>query len=349
MFCFCFSLSKCLRFCCESFLGNGETFAAQRKGSVVLLSLSIILAIFFQYFFVPELFLVDKSHSFFWHAMTSLTGLDQVIDRAWRSGYCATNFGSGDKYDSRYYQDCVGNTGVFRPTSIAFLFFFISMIFSIIQPPISNAASSSRSWWPEKYLIYFILICFSIFLPNEPFFNGRGCYFIFRAGSILFIVLQQIILIDIAYKWNEAWLDRANECDAIAWRSGIKWLRAIVTMCIILYSLCISGIIMLYHYFAKSGCGENKLIITLSCLGIIAVTGLQLYTCESSLLSSAVISTYITYLAYNIVSKNPNGVCNPALGKSDTFGIIVGLSLTMVSLAWTGYSWTADDPWTFQG
>ena len=41
------------------------------------------------------------------------------------------------------------------------------------------------------------------------------------------------------------------------------------------------------------------------------------------------------------VSKNPNGVCNPQLGKDDVSGIVLGVGLTMIGVLWTGYSSTA--------
>ena len=102
------------------------------------------------------------------------------------------------------------------------------------------------------------------------------------------------------------------------------------------------GIGLLYHYF--SGCGGNTAIITMTLLGIIAVTLLQLSGFEGSLLTSSVISLYVVYLGYSAVSKNPNGQCNPQLAKeNDMWGIIIGLFLTALSLAWTGWSWTATD------
>jgi len=102
------------------------------------------------------------------------------------------------------------------------------------------------------------------------------------------------------------------------------------------------GIGLLYHYF--SGCGGNTAIITMTLLGIIAMTLLQLSGFEGSLLTSSVISLYVVYLGYSAVSKNPNGLCNPQLAKeNDMWGIIIGLFLTALSLAWTGWSWTATD------
>ena len=42
-----------------------------------------------------------------------------------------------------------------------------------------------------------------------------------------------------------------------------------------------------------------------------------------------------------IVSKNPDGSCNPKLGDEDVPGILFGITITIVSLAWTGWSATA--------
>lgn len=342
MFCLSYSFCNCIGFVCTSFLGGRDSMGG-RKRSVLLLCLSIICSIYFQYFFVPELFRPDSS-SWFWFALKNFPGLGTHLRKVWLSGYCAESFGS----DTYHHQRCVGNVGVYRPTLIALLFFAITMFISLMQyRTISTVPSTSL--WPAKYALYLILVLVSIFVPNEPVFNGWAFYALFRAGAACFIVLQQIILIDIAYNWNETWLDYANACDTIVWGSGIKWLRAIVTVCIILYSASLSGIILLYHYFAKSGCFENNFVVTFTWLGIVSVTALQLYTAEGSLLTSSVVSTYFTYLAYSIVSKNPKVECNPALGNSDTWGIIAGLSLTLISLAWTGYSWTADERLTSQG
>jgi hypothetical protein len=78
-------------------------------------------------------------------------------------------------------------------------------------------------------------------------------------------------------------------------------------------------------------------------LGIIALTVIQLSGSEGSLLTSSIISVYAVYLAYSMVSKNPNGECNPQLGGNDAWGIAIGLTLTAVSLAWTAFSWTAEE------
>jgi len=123
--------------------------------------------------------------------------------------------------------------------------------------------------------------------------------------------------------------------------SGNFWLRAVVGTCAAFYVATLVGIIMLYKIF--DGCAENTWIITLTLLGVVGLTVIQLAGSEGSLLTSSMISLYVTYLAYSMVSKNPNGACNPQLGSSDATGIAIGLFLTAVSLAWTGWSWTAEE------
>jgi hypothetical protein len=42
------------------------------------------------------------------------------------------------------------------------------------------------------------------------------------------------------------------------------------------------------------------------------------------------------------VSKNPDGECNPKLGEDNVLGIVLGIGFTFLSLAWTGWSFTAE-------
>lgn len=148
-------------------------------------------------------------------------------------------------------------------------------------------------------------------------------------------------MIDIAYNTNEALVLKADEADNEEWGSGKKWLQLIIASSIALYLASFIGIIFLYKYF--SGCAENVIVVTLTLVQILGVTGIQLFFSEEgSTLTTAVLSAYSTYLAYSILSKNPNAVCNPTLGSEGVSGIVIGLVLTMVSLAWTGWSWTAE-------
>lgn len=64
---------------------------------------------------------------------------------------------------------------------------------------------------------------------------------------------------------------------------------------------------------------------------------------EGSLLSSACISAWAAFLCHSAVTKNPDPTCNPKLGDPSGLSIAFGLSVTLLSLCWTGWSYTAED------
>jgi hypothetical protein len=251
----------------------------------------------------------------------SITMMDSLLLSGQKDGY------------TPYTTQCVANYAVYRPTFVSTLFFLISAIASKLQP------SLNRQAWPAKYALFFLAILASVFIPNTPLLSAY--LILLRVGAMIFILIQQVILIDMAYNWNESWVEKSEECDFREWGSGIKWLRAIIITAVSLLLSSITGIIFLYSYFGN--CPENIAVITVTLIGIIIVCALQFFTCEGSFLTSSVISAYASYSAYSIVTKNPDPTCNPSLGSNDISGIIVGLSLTMISLGWTGWSWTAEE------
>lgn len=296
-----------------------------------------MLALYFQYSLAPSIL---GNESSWWNLFKGVPGVGKHILEGWTDG-CDVYLNGENSEQSRSYQECAGNAGVYRPTFFAFLFFFIASIASYFKP------SLNRSVWPAKYSIYLVLVFCSVFVANHPLFSGIFLH-LSRVGSMVFVVIQQIILIDLAYNWNDSWVGKADACDRLEWGSGAKWLRATIAACISFYILSFVGIGLLYHFFGA--CGGNTAIITMTLIGIVTVTVVQLSGTEGSLLTSSVISLYVTYLAYSSVSKNPHGACNPQLVKeNDPWDIAMGLLLTAISLAWTGWSWTAEDRITAGG
>lgn len=352
---------------CNACLGQTSPHTSGRRRSVLLLALSVLLALTFQYSLAPAI-LGDKSS---WWNVFRKAGVGKHVFASWTDGCDAYleeegRGGDGDVSAGPYAQ-CAGNAGVYRPTFISFLFFAIASAASYARP------STNREVWPAKYCLYLLFVLASVFVSNHPWFLGVFLH-VSRVGAMVFIVVQQIILIDLAYNWNDNWVGesplcnifcsvvfrstslilclhiclrggnkgKADSADRVEWGSGAKWLRLTIGMCALFYMMAFTGIGLLYHYY--SGCSSNTAIITMTLLGILAVTAVQLSGVEGSLLTSSVISFYVVYLGYSAVSKNPHGECNPSLAKdNDPLNIVVGLVLTALSLAWTGWSWTAED------
>lgn len=300
----CCSLSGSL---CNACCGNSDANSGRQR-SVGLLTLAIVLSLLFQYWLAPYI----KSH-------------DKSLYYIYKVWY--------DNCPDDFKNQCAANAGALRPTAVSSLLFLLLGIITKLQPRFNQQA------WPSKYGLFLIAVLVTIFLSNA-LFTGFFLW-LARIGATLFVLLQQIILIDVAYNWNEDWVDRADQADRLIYGSGSVWYRAIVAVCVLFYATTLVTVGLLYHYF--SGCAENTWIITLTLLGIVALTATQLSGTEGSLLTSSIMSLYAIFLAYSMVSKNPNATCNPQLGSNDVYGIVIGLSLTAVSLAWTGWSWTAQE------
>lgn len=307
---------------CTSCFGSTAEGTTGRKRSVLLLAMTIALALWFQYQVGPS---IVQEQGWIWKTYRVIPGTGKLVFHAWKDERCS-------KYEGDLLSECAGNAGVYRPTFIAALFFGVQAFSSKLAPHLNREA------WPAKYTIYLFSLFFTMFIPNYPLFSGFFLW-VARLGAAIFVVLQQIILIDVAYNWNDDWVEKSNEYDTISYGSGGKWLQAILGTCVFMFSSAVVGISLLYRFY--DDCPENIWIITLTLLGIIGMTVLQLSGTEGSLLTSSVISVYVTYLAYGMVSKNPNGSCNPMLGHDDVWGIVIGLALTALSLVWVGWSWSA--------
>lgn len=322
-YCFCNTFSSI----CTTCLGSRSSSSTGRKRSVLLLSIAILLSLFFQYSLAPSILHKNR----WWDMYKAIPGMGKMMYSSWTEGCDRYGTLDGDKAD--LYEVCVQNAAVYRPMFAAAIFFICSAIMSSMNP------SLNREIWPAKYAAYLITVFVCIFIPNS-FFLGFNLT-LMRLCAMVFILIQQVILIDMAYNWNESWVEKSNECESREWGSGKPWLRAIVASSVMLYLGSITGVILLYKYF--SGCGGNEAVIALTWIGIVIMTVVQLTGEEGSLLTTAVISAYSTYIAYATVSKNPNAVCNPTLGNDDVWGIAVGMFLTLISLSWTGWSFTAQE------
>ncbi|CAB9512676.1 Serine incorporator 1 [Seminavis robusta] len=310
---------------CNSCLGTTLEGTTGRKRSVLLLVFCILASLFFQYKLGPA---VVSESSWIWKMYSTIPSFGRVVNKGWKNA-CLEYEGQPE-----VMAQCAGVGGVYRPTFLATFFFFFHAGATRLVPALQKEV------WPAKYTVYFFALLLSVFFPTDPLFGGFYL-FIARCGAALFIILQQLILIDVAYNWNEDWVERANEADRLVYGDGVRWLQAIVASCVSFYVVCLVAIVHLYNAFGD--CASNVWIITLTLLGVCAMTGIQLAGSEGSLLTSSIMSLYAVYLAFMMVSKNPHGECNPLLGENNSWGITIGLLLTTVSLAWTGWSWSAED------
>jgi hypothetical protein len=300
--------------------------ATGRVRCVILLAMSVALSLVFQYAFAPAL-----SHG----ALTRIPKVSAYVIDIWNQG-CTTVDDDEEIMTLGALDKCRGNFGVYRVCAVTTMFFLLSAIGAKLRPAMNREA------WPAKYAMYLLLVAASVFVPNHPYFGGLYVP-VARALAAIFIVVQQIILIDVAYNWNDSWVTKSNHADMLEPGTGIHWLRAIVASCGIMFVATITSMVLLFKYFGSDDCGDNQTVLWITLMWIVVTTVVQLAFSNTGLLTSAVLSLYATYLVYSAMAKNPNEQCNPTLHQDhDPVDIVVGVVLTFVSLAWTGWSFTSD-------
>jgi hypothetical protein len=318
--------------------------------------LSVGASFGFQYGLAP--YFVDPNDGLTTSLLKRNTSVGRYLVQAWTDRCNYT--------DPELIISCAGQAGVFRVAFATCVFFILAGFSSFIWK------TFNARFWALKIFFYLALLVASIFIYNYPLFDGIVLWFC-RIGSIPFIIFQQIVLIDTCYNWNENWVRKSDDASEKGQKCvSYTWLAALL---IISFSLIAGSVISIAFLFINFGmaydCTENAAFIGVTlALGILS-TVIQLSSSDSnsSLLTSSAIFAYATYLCFSsgkfelveidgwirwfetelntsslllqIVSKNPKSQCNPNLNSTNAAGIAVGVIITLITLAWTGWSWTA--------
>jgi len=212
---------------------------------------------------------------------------------------------------SDYLTDCKANSAVLR------ISFALSILFSL-QAIGSISYTKFYDWfWYYKYVVFFC-ICVGFYFADSSVFNLDGYAWAARVTGFFYLIVLQIILIDGAYSWNEQWVAFSVEEGE---DKGKKWLIGIVVISCAIFIVSIGCIVLMFIQFTNGGshsnCVDSKVILSLTiALPTIATLTQLFFTEEGSILTSAIITGYATYVCYSAVSLNPDTNCNPSLDSS---------------------------------
>jgi hypothetical protein len=202
-----------------------------------------------------------------------------------------------------YEQSCKQNAAVYRFSFALVVLFFSQGIGTLF----SNKYFDSL--WIFKFMCYLGLLVGFFFVPAH-IFDDNGFAWFARIASGIFLIYQQIIILDCAYSWNEKWVTYSGGTENFSW-----WLAGLLIISCILFVISFGAIGIMYWQFYK--CVENLIIISLTLSLSIIVTVIQIFLVDTgSLLTSALVTSYATFVCYSSVSLNPNIICNPTIANS---------------------------------
>lgn len=296
---------------------DGKGISAGKLGSLLIMLNGTLFALLAQYVFGPR-----------------------VRPQVWREGECSSKGGGG------FEHECLAQQGVFR-VSMALAGFFITCA---VGCRLSKAFHNAL--WPLKLLLVFApLMIGMMFVPAEVV---DAFVWVARCGAAVFVVLQMVVIVDLAYAVND-WFVAQSNADSIAGYQpqgdngfftnlfscgGLdEALTTLLSISLLLFASAITGIVLLFVFY--SACRVTTAFVAMTLVLCVAATVTQLFAETGNLLTSASVSAYAVFVAYTAVSRIPNRRCNPFLRKDDILGIVLGLCLALISLAWTTHSTSA--------
>lgn len=217
-------------------------------------------------------------------------------------------------------------------------------IFHIIMGAILLGVDSSKNpraviqngFWGPKIIAWLVLIILSFFIP-ESFFFAWGNYISF-AGATAFLLLGLVLLVDLAHSWAEYCLSKMEDDEKSSWR------YILVGSTIGMYVASLTMTIIMYIFFASSGCAMNQTAITLNLIFFLVTSGISIHPTvqefnpKAGLAQAAMVAVYCTYLTMSAVSMEPDDKhCNPLVRAQGTrtTSVVIGAIVTMLTVAYT--------------
>jgi hypothetical protein len=233
---------------------------------------------------------------------------------------------------------CYGYFAVQRINfALAVFHFFLAFLLLGVRSTKDGRSALQNGFWGPKIIVWLALVVISFLIP-EGFFLVWGNYFAF-VGAMLFVLLGLILLVDLAHTWAEMCLAHIEQED-----SSRLWRGLLIGSTLGMYGASIAMTIVMYIYFAASGCSMNISAITLNLLLFIIISfisvqpAIQESNPRAGLAQAAMVTVYCTYLTLSAVAMEPDDKhCNPLIRArgARTTTIVLGAIVTMLTIAYT--------------
>lgn len=264
------------------------------------------------------------------------------------------------KFTNKYCKDeqgCIGFTNVQRINlSLGLLHLILAGLLVGVKSTKNPRAVIQNGYWIMKLFILLTFIIISYFIPDK-FFIIWGNYFSIIFSTI-FIGIGLILLVDFAHEWAETCIEKIDEGEIYLDDFGDEnndgiicnfegsnfWRNVLVGGTLTMYLGVLVMTILMYIYFAQTGCSMNKFVISFNLILTIFITGfsitpiVQEYNPNAGLAQSSMCCIYCTYLVFSACLSEPDDkLCNPLIRSSSTrtLTVIVGAIFTFGAVAYT--------------
>uniref|UniRef100_A0A8C1D8S9 Serine incorporator 5 n=2 Tax=Cyprinus carpio TaxID=7962 RepID=A0A8C1D8S9_CYPCA len=198
----------------------------------------------------------------------------------------------------------VGYSAVYKVCFGMACFFFLFSVFTIrVRTSMGCRAAVHNGFWFFKFVALLACCAGGFFLPNQETFLEVWRY-VGAAGGFLFIIIQLMLLVQFAHRWNQNW------------SSGVKynktWYAALALVTLVLFSMAVGALVFMIRFYTDpEACFLNKLFLGVNgglcfVVSLLAISPcIQTFQPTSGLLQSAIISVYVMYLTFSALASKP--------------------------------------------
>jgi len=225
--------------------------------------------------------------------------------------------------------------GVYRITAaVAMYHAFLALLFIKVKSSRDPRASVQDGWWFFKLLFMVAFVVVAFFIPAKAFV---GYSWIALIGAALFILVQLILLVDLAHSLQERWVRNYEQTGDCIW--GFLLLGGSAGA----YILMIVGYVIMYVFFSE--CQLNITLITVAVVAVCAVTlvsilpKLQEKNPRSGLFQSAVVCGFSTYLIASAILAEPESMkCKKWNTSGSIFTMLLGVGFSFAAVGYNVFS-----------
>lgn len=243
-------------------------------------------------------------------------------------------------------KECISFVSVHRINlALGTLHLILAALLVNVKSTANPRAVIQNGCWKLKVLAWIALIAINFLLIPDNFFIFYGNH-IAIIFSTLFLGIGLILLVDFAHAWAEKCLEKIELEELTGddeYNAGF-WKKLLVGGTLSMYVCSIVLTVVMYVFFAKSGCSMNQTAITLNVVFSIVTSvvsinqNIQESNPNAGLAQASMVVFYNTYLVLSAVVSEPDDrQCNPLVRSKGTrtFSVVLGAFFTFLSLAYT--------------
>lgn len=242
--------------------------------------------------------------------------------------------------------ECISFTSVYRINlALGAVHLLLAGLLVDVKSTANPRAAIQNGWWRAKVFLWLVLVVANFVAIPDSFFIFYGNH-IAIVFSTIFLGIGLLLLVDFAHAWAETCLEKIEleELTGDGEHNAGFWKKLLVGGTLAMYLASIVLTVVMYVFFAGSGCSMNQTAITLNLVFAVVILMMSInQTIQESnphagLAQASMVVVYCTYLVMLAVASEPDDrQCNPLVRSKGTrtASVVLGAFFTFIAVAYT--------------